>query len=225
MRPSMQAVFRQGDPRTGWRNVNPDHNTLRHGVTTVVDAGSTGWKNFESFKQLVIDRSQVRVLAFLNIVGSGMLEGEAAAISISRWRRPSTRLASIPRRSWESESAPAGSRSRRCGAQHPRRRIDGGRGAGGYLEKEGLDYRQLVLERLRAGDLITHTFGLTTPLLDSNGNLTNTVTAARAWFFSILDTAPRASGSATPSRRADGISSRRPRRPWTKPASCCLVPT
>ena len=29
------------------------------------------------------------------------------------------------------ESAPAGSRSRRCGAQHPRRRIDGGRGAGG----------------------------------------------------------------------------------------------
>ena len=34
-----------------------------------------------------------------------------------------------------------------------------------YLEKEGLDYRQLVLERLRAGDLITHTFGLTTPVL------------------------------------------------------------
>jgi dihydroorotase len=41
-----------------------------------------------------------------------------------------------------------------------------------------LDYRQL-LEKLRAGDLITHTLGLTTPLLDSNDNLTNTVTAAR----------------------------------------------
>ena len=74
-----RASIRQGDPRTDWRNVNPDHNTLRHGVTTVVDGGSTGWKNFESFKQLVIDRSRVRVLAFLNIVGSGMLDGQRAA--------------------------------------------------------------------------------------------------------------------------------------------------
>ena len=72
-----QSVYREGDPRTDWRNVNP-HNALRHGVTTVVDAGSTGWKAFESFKQLVIDRSRVRVLAFLNIVGSGMLEGAGA---------------------------------------------------------------------------------------------------------------------------------------------------
>ena len=76
-----QSVYRQGDPRTDWRNVNPDHNALRHGVTTVVDGGSTGWKAFESFKQLVIDRSQVRVLAFLNIVGSGMLEGDGGSRS------------------------------------------------------------------------------------------------------------------------------------------------
>jgi dihydroorotase len=48
-----------------------------------------------------------------------------------------------------------------------------------YLENDGLDYRRLVLERLRAGDLITHTFGLATPVLDSNGNLTNTLTEAR----------------------------------------------
>ena len=32
-----------------------------------------------------------------------------------------------------------------------------------YLEKDGVDYRQLVLERLRAGDLITHTFGPARP--------------------------------------------------------------
>ena len=98
-----QGVFRQGDPRTEWRNVNPDHNALRHGVTTVVDGGSTGWKAFESFKQLVIDPSRVRVLAFLNIVGSGMLEGETATVRlISTSRRPSKWLAGIPRRSWAS---------------------------------------------------------------------------------------------------------------------------
>lgn len=50
----------------------PDGFTLRNGVTTVVDAGSSGWRNFDDFKQRVIDRSITRVLADLNIVGSGM---------------------------------------------------------------------------------------------------------------------------------------------------------
>lgn len=55
--------------------VMPDGVTLRDGVTTVVDAGSSGWRNFEEFKQRVIDRSQTRVLALLNIVGAGMGSG------------------------------------------------------------------------------------------------------------------------------------------------------
>lgn len=55
--------------------VNPDGFTLRDGVTTVVDAGSSGWRNFPEFKERVIDRSQTRVLALLNIVGAGMGSG------------------------------------------------------------------------------------------------------------------------------------------------------
>jgi dihydroorotase len=38
----------------------------------MVDAGSSGWRNFEDFKTRVIDRAQTRVLAFVNIVGNGM---------------------------------------------------------------------------------------------------------------------------------------------------------
>ena len=57
---------------TGEFGVRPDGFTFRSGVTTVVDAGSSGWRNFEDFKRLVIDRVQTRVLAMLNIVGSGM---------------------------------------------------------------------------------------------------------------------------------------------------------
>ena len=53
-------------------SVAPDGFTFRSGVTTVADAGCAGWRNFEDFKQRVIDRSQTRVLAFLNIVGHGM---------------------------------------------------------------------------------------------------------------------------------------------------------
>src|SRR5947209_909395 len=60
----------------GDNSVYPDGFTLRAGVTTIADAGSSGWRNFEDFKQRVIDRSKTRVLAFLNIVGHGMRGGE-----------------------------------------------------------------------------------------------------------------------------------------------------
>jgi len=56
----------------GWDALPPDGFTFRAGVTTVVDAGSAGWRNFRAFKKQTIDRSRTRVLAFLNIVGSGM---------------------------------------------------------------------------------------------------------------------------------------------------------
>ncbi len=54
----------------------PDGFTLRNGVTTVVDAGCAGWRNFEDFNDKVITRSKTRVLAMLNIVGSGMRGGK-----------------------------------------------------------------------------------------------------------------------------------------------------
>ena len=56
----------------GDNSVYPDGFTFRVGVTTVADAGCAGWKNFEDFKEHVIDRSKTRVLAFINIVGAGM---------------------------------------------------------------------------------------------------------------------------------------------------------
>jgi dihydroorotase len=55
--------------------LSPDGFTLRNGVTTIVDAGSSGWRNFPEFKERVIDQSQTRVLAMLNIVGAGMGNG------------------------------------------------------------------------------------------------------------------------------------------------------
>ncbi len=50
----------------------PDDFTFRNGVTTVVDAGSSGWRSFPDFKAHIIDHSRTRVLAMLNIVGWGM---------------------------------------------------------------------------------------------------------------------------------------------------------
>ena len=56
----------------GDNSVYPDGFTFRSCVTTVADAGSSGWRNFPDFKDRIIDRSKTRVLAFLNIVGAGM---------------------------------------------------------------------------------------------------------------------------------------------------------
>ena len=56
----------------GDNSIPPDGFTFRSGVTTVVDAGSSGAKNFEDFKAHIIDRSRTRVLALLNIVAGGM---------------------------------------------------------------------------------------------------------------------------------------------------------
>ena len=53
----------------------PDGFSFRSGITTIVDVGGAGWRNFEVFKNQVIDRSQTRVLSFLNIVGFGMQGG------------------------------------------------------------------------------------------------------------------------------------------------------
>jgi dihydroorotase len=60
----------------GDNSVYPDIVAPRSGVTTVVDTGSSGWRNFEDFKQRIIDRASTRVLAFLNIVGHGMRGGK-----------------------------------------------------------------------------------------------------------------------------------------------------
>ncbi|MBN9656568.1 MAG: amidohydrolase/deacetylase family metallohydrolase, partial [Acidobacteria bacterium] len=57
---------------TGDLSVYPDPISFRNGVTTMVDAGTSGWRNFPDFRQRVIDRAKTRVLAFLNIGAVGM---------------------------------------------------------------------------------------------------------------------------------------------------------
>jgi len=53
----------------------PDGFTFRAGVTTAVDAGGPGWRNFNTYRENVIEKSRTRILAFLNIVGAGMSGG------------------------------------------------------------------------------------------------------------------------------------------------------
>ena len=47
----------------GYTAIPPDGFTFRAGVTTIVDLGGAGWRDFIQFKEQVIDRSQTRVVA------------------------------------------------------------------------------------------------------------------------------------------------------------------
>jgi dihydroorotase len=66
---------KKNDYAGGDWSVYPDGFTLRSCVTTVADAGSSGWRTFEDFKSRIVDQSKTRVTAFLNIVGAGMGSG------------------------------------------------------------------------------------------------------------------------------------------------------
>ena len=54
--------------------VETDPTCLASGVTTLVDAGSTGAATFEGFKEFLIDRAQTRLLAFLHISSIGLAD-------------------------------------------------------------------------------------------------------------------------------------------------------
>jgi len=80
----------------GDNSVYPDGFSLRSCVTTVADAGSSGWRNFPEFKDRISDRAKTRVLAFLNIVGGGMagripeqdtqdMDSDAAAATVTKY--------------------------------------------------------------------------------------------------------------------------------------------
>ncbi len=64
-------VYHTREPET--LSVIADHHSFRSGVTTMVDTGTAGAKHFLHFKRTVMDTSKTRILAFVNIVKSGML--------------------------------------------------------------------------------------------------------------------------------------------------------
>jgi dihydroorotase len=71
--------------------LSPDTHCLATGVTTAVDAGGAGHRNFDEFNEKVISKSATRVFALLNIAGQGMtgepeqdLEGMSADLSAAK---------------------------------------------------------------------------------------------------------------------------------------------
>ncbi len=159
---------------SGDLSVYPDPFTYRSGVTTVVDAGSSGWRNFPDFKDRVIDRSRTRVLAMVNIVGLGMGGGkieqdtadmDARATAEMAKRHPGLVVA-IKTAHYTAPDWIAVERSVEAGdlAGLPVM-VD----FGSFTEKR--PFQDLVTKKLRPGDIYTHTYLAAVPMLDESGKL------------------------------------------------------
>jgi len=170
------------DAWAGDESVAPDAFSFRTGVTTMVDAGSAGRRNFDTFRVSVIDRAKPRLLAFLNIAGFGMIsdmieqdprdfDPELAAQTIRRHRDVvvGVKSAHYQGPDWSSvEQA-----------------VQAGELSGlpvmvdfGYFRRER-PYWTLVSEKLRPGDISTHCFRGTVPVADERGRLYPYLLAAR----------------------------------------------
>ena len=158
----------------GDSSIHPDSFAQRVGVTTVVDAGSSGRHNFAEFRRTVVDRARTRVLVFLNIGGQGM-PGDAkeqdvddmdakAAAELAKANRDvivGIKVAHYTGPDWTpvERGVEAGTL-----ANIPVM-IDFG---AFRLERP---FQDLVLKKLRPGDIYTHAFYAPVPYFDKQGKL------------------------------------------------------
>jgi dihydroorotase len=156
-------VYIRGNPKdlvAGENNLQPDAFSFRSGVTTMVDAGTSGWRTFPDFRERIINRARTRVLAMLNIAGYGMgtgKENEVAELNSEAAARTARENADVivgfksahfngP--GWESidNAVKAGN------IAHLPVMVDFG-----YLNNIR-NIRTLLEDKLRAGDIYTHCY-------------------------------------------------------------------
>jgi dihydroorotase len=156
----------------GDQSVYPDGFSFRAGVTTMVDAGTAGWSNFEDFLDRVIRRARTRVFALLNVSAVGMAKGEndikgmdpEAMVRMAK-AHPDVivgfKTAHFAGPGWEAMDALMAAGK----AMNLPVMVDFGN-----LNKVR-NLRELLLDKLRPGDIYTHCYsGLRTELVEGRVN-------------------------------------------------------
>jgi dihydroorotase len=170
-------------------SLHPHVHTFSSGVTTVVDAGTAGWRDLADFRREVIEPATIRVLAFVNIVGSGM--GGEWEHDVGEMRpAPAAAMAAEHRDVVVGIKTAHYWAKRPFDAAHPPwAAVEAAVEAG---ERSGLPvmvdfhpwlperpYPELILEKLRPGDIHTHVFAQQFPVLDERGRVAEHMWRAR----------------------------------------------
>lgn len=159
-------------------SVIPDAHSFRAGVTTFVDAGTSGATHFSDFKERFIDKAMTRVLAFVNIAADGMgdIEQDPAQFDVQR-------AAQVAR---DYPDLVVGIKTAHYWTKHPWDEVhqpwasvDAAVEAGELCGMPVMvdfwprpperSYRDLILEHMRPGDIHTHVFAQQFPILTEEG--------------------------------------------------------
>lgn len=160
-------------------SVMADSHSFKSGVTTMVDTGTAGAKHFLHFKETVIDLQKTRIFAYVNIVDLGMtgpfeqdiktMDPELAASTVLAY--PDVCVGVKTAHYWTSEPFDD--------LHPPWASVDQAIAAGNLCNKPVMvdfwprpperSYEELILQKMRPGDIHTHVFAQQFPVLDANG--------------------------------------------------------
>jgi dihydroorotase len=156
-----------------------DSHSFRSGVTTMVDTGTAGGRHFLHFKRTVIDLAKTRIFAYINIVNQGMIgdfeqdiktfDPELAAATVLAYPDICVGIKTAhywTRLPWDAEHPPWAA-------------VDKALEAGRLCNKPVMvdfwprpperSYEELILQKMRPGDIHTHVFAQQFPVLDEKG--------------------------------------------------------
>jgi dihydroorotase len=168
--------------------IEPDSTCLARGATTVVDAGSAGADTFPGFRRYVIEVSQTRIRAYLNISSQGMVSKDVGEFALPEYANVDTACKMIEanrdlilgvkvrltKDSIVSESS----------GMIPLHRAREAADAAGlpimvHPQAAWCESLDDVLGVFKGGDVLTHCFhGMATGILDENGRVRDSVHAA-----------------------------------------------
>lgn len=167
-------VYHTREPET--LSVIADHHSFQSGVTTVVDTGTAGAKHFLHFKRTVIDLAKTRILAFINIVKSGMLgdfeqdvsemDAELAASIVLAYPEECVGIKTAhywTHQPWDDDHTPWAAVDRALEASDICKKplmVD-------FWPRPERTYPEL-LEKMQPGDIHTHVYAQQFPILDNN---------------------------------------------------------
>lgn len=162
-------VFAGTDPdgqlENGFSSLPADGFSFRVGVTTIVDAGDAGAETFELFKKNVIDKSQTRVLAFLNISKKGMYGDEFSLEQQNNSFFDAQMAADVAKHYKDHIVGIKVAHYHKTDWVAVDRAVEAGKLAnmpimvdfGGTVPRLSLE--ELFLRKMRPGDIFTHTYG------------------------------------------------------------------
>lgn len=177
-------------PYVGPYGIEPDAYFVKRGVTTVIDAGTSGAFTFAAFRRFVIDASATRIRALLHVVSIGMVAGSTPNMGeLEDLRYCDPRLAA--KVASDNKDLIVGFKIRFSKQYTGPNDLEGMKRARAAADEAGLplmihiggSYTPLkdFLALMRKGDVVTHSFNSHPHgLLDKRGAIVPEVTEARA---------------------------------------------